>query len=68
MSFQSSSSTLNSGMGDMGTTDGQPDMQMYGSTVPPTAAQVLPAAGRSAALFAQVNRSADLRAAPLGRR
>jgi hypothetical protein len=44
MSSQSSSSTLNSGMGDMGTTDGQPDMQMYGSTAPPTAAQVLAAA------------------------
>jgi hypothetical protein len=44
MSSQSSSSTLSSGMGDMGTTDGQPDMQMYGSTAPPTAAQVLAAA------------------------
>jgi hypothetical protein len=44
MSSQSSSSTLTSGMGDMGTTDGQPDMQMYGSTAPPTAAQVLAAA------------------------
>jgi hypothetical protein len=41
---QSSSSTANSGMGDMGTTDGQPDMQMYGSTAPPTAGQVLAAA------------------------
>ena len=28
MSSQSSSSTLNSGMGDTGTTDGQPDKQM----------------------------------------
>jgi hypothetical protein len=43
-SSQSSSSTVNSGMGDMGTTDGQPDMQMYGSTAPPTAGQVLAAA------------------------
>ena len=33
------------GMGDMGSTDGLPDMRMYGSTAPPTAAQVL-AAGR----------------------
>lgn len=33
-----------SAMGDMGTTDGQPDMQMYGTTAPPTAVQVLAAA------------------------
>ena len=33
------------GMGDMGSTDGLPDMRMYGSTAPPTASQVL-AAGR----------------------
>ena len=39
-----SSSTVNSGMGDMGTTDGRPDMRMYGSTAPPTAGQVLAAA------------------------
>ena len=44
MSSQSSASTVNSGMGDMGTTDGQADMQMYGSTAPPTAAQVMAAA------------------------
>src|SRR5258708_1514645 len=31
-------------MGDMGTPDGQPDMQMYGSPAAPTAAQVLAAA------------------------
>ena len=31
------------GMGDMGTTAGLPDMKMYGSTAPPTAAQVLAA-------------------------
>jgi hypothetical protein len=37
-------STLTSGMGDMGSTDGRPDMQMYGSTAPPTSAQVLAAA------------------------
>ena len=29
------------GMGDMGTTAGLPDMKMYGSTAPPTAAQVI---------------------------
>ena len=31
------------GMGDMGTTDGLPDMRMYGSTAPATAAQVIAA-------------------------
>jgi len=31
------------GMGDMGTTGGLPDMKMYGSTAPPTAAQVIAA-------------------------
>ena len=44
MSSQSSFSTANSGMGDMGTTDGQPDMRMYGTAAPPTAAQVVAAA------------------------
>jgi len=28
-------------MGDMGTTDGLPDMRMYGSAAPATAAQIL---------------------------
>jgi hypothetical protein len=32
------------GMGDMGTTGGHPDMKMYGSTAPATAAQVIAAA------------------------
>src|SRR5215472_14848390 len=32
------------GMGDMGTTDGHPDMKMYGSPAPATAAQVIAAA------------------------
>jgi hypothetical protein len=36
----SSSGSLQSGMGDMGSVNGQPDMRMYGSTNPPTAAQV----------------------------
>ncbi len=35
---------LQGGMGDMGTTDGRPDMQMYGNTDAPTAAQVEAAA------------------------
>jgi hypothetical protein len=38
------SASTGAGMGDMGTTDGLPDMRMYGSTAPPTAAQVVAAA------------------------
>lgn len=41
----SSASLGSSGMGDMRSTSGHPDMKMYGSTAPPTAAQVI-AAGR----------------------
>ena len=40
----SSSTSAGPGMGDMGTTDGLPDMKMYGSTAPATAAQVIAAA------------------------
>ena len=43
-STSASSTSADSGMGDMGTTDGLPDMQMYGSTAAPTAGQVLAAA------------------------
>jgi hypothetical protein len=43
-SSQAQSGTSDAGMGDMGTTNGLPDMQMYGSTAAPTAAQVLAAA------------------------
>jgi hypothetical protein len=43
-SMASSSDSLQGGMGDMGSTNGQPDMQMYGVAVPPTAAQVEAAA------------------------
>jgi hypothetical protein len=42
-SSQSSSTAQDPGMGDIGSTDGQPDMQMYGSTAPPTAQQVVAA-------------------------
>ena len=63
MSSQSSSSTVNSGMGDMGTTDGQPDMQMYGSTAPPTAAQVLAAAQLIKETDASLKRYANVQAA-----
>jgi hypothetical protein len=60
---QSSSSTLDSGMGDMGTTDGQPDMQMYGSTAPPTAAQVLAAGQLIKETDASLKRYANVQAA-----
>jgi hypothetical protein len=43
-SMASSSGSLQGGMGDMGSTNGLPDMQMYGSANPPTAAQVEAAA------------------------
>jgi hypothetical protein len=43
-SMAGSSDSLQGGMGDMGSTDGQPDMRMYGATNPPTAAQVQAAA------------------------
>jgi hypothetical protein len=39
-----SADSLQTGMGDMGSTNGLPDMKMYGSTNPPTAAQVQAAA------------------------
>jgi hypothetical protein len=42
---QSSSNAADPGMGDMGSTDGKPDMRMYGTTAAPSAAQVLAAAG-----------------------
>jgi hypothetical protein len=63
MSSQSSASTLSSGMGDMGTTDGQQDMQMYGSTAPPTAAQVLAAAQLIKETDASLKRYANVQAA-----
>src|SRR5262249_40724426 len=40
-SRMAASPTSPAGMGDMGSTDGLPDMRMYGSTAPPTASQVL---------------------------
>src|SRR5579859_363748 len=62
-SASSASSALNSGMGDMGTTDGQPNMQMYGSTAPPTAAQVLAAAQLIKATDTSLKRYANVQAA-----
>jgi hypothetical protein len=63
MSTGSSSSTVNSGMGDMGSTDGQPDMKMYGSTAPPTAGQVLAAAQLIKQTDASLKRFANVQAA-----
>ena len=50
-------------MGDMGATDGLPDMKMYGSTAPPTAAQVLAAAQLIKATDASLKRYANVQAA-----
>jgi hypothetical protein len=63
MSSQSSSSTLDPGMGDMGSTDGHPDMQMYGSTAEPTAAQVTAAAQLISQTDATLKRFANVQAA-----
>jgi len=51
------------GMGDMGSTDGRPDMRMYGSAAPPTAGQVLAAARLIQATDASLRRYANVRAA-----
>jgi hypothetical protein len=63
MFSRSSFGTVNSGMGDMGTTDGRPDMRMYGSTAPPTAGQVLAAAQLIKETDASLKRYASVRAA-----
>jgi hypothetical protein len=60
---QSSSSSLTSGMGDMGSTDGLPDMQMYGSTAAPTSAQVLAAAQLIEQTDVSLKRYANVQAA-----
>jgi hypothetical protein len=51
------------GMGDMGTTDGLPDMRMYGSTAPATAAQVLAAGQLIKATGASLARYQNVQAA-----
>jgi hypothetical protein len=63
MSAQSSASAVNPGMGDMGSTDGQPDMRMYDSTAPPTAAQVLAAAQLIKQTDASLKRYTNVQAA-----
>jgi hypothetical protein len=62
-SSRSSSSTSDPSMGDMGTTDGQPDMQMYGTTAAPTAAQVMAAAQLIKETDATLKRYANVQAA-----
>ena len=57
------SSSSSAGMGDMGSTDGQPDMQMYGSTAPPTAAQVIAAARLVQQTDTSLKRFANVQAA-----
>jgi hypothetical protein len=63
MSSQSSSGGVIPGMGDMGTTDGRPDMRMYGSTAPPAARQVLAAAQLIRETDASLKRYANVQAA-----
>jgi hypothetical protein len=60
---QSSSGSLTSGMGDMGSTNGLPDMRMYGSTAPPTAAQVQAAAQLIEQTDVSLKRYANVQAA-----
>jgi hypothetical protein len=62
-STSQSSAALDPSMGDMGSTDGQPDMQMYGSTAPPTAAQVVAAAQLIQATDTSLKRYANVQAA-----
>jgi len=63
MPSRSSPGAARPGMGDMGTTDGRPDMRMYGPAGPPTAGQVLAAARLITATDASLSRYADVRAA-----
>jgi hypothetical protein len=64
MSGQSPGTSANAaGMGDMGTTDGLPDMKMYGTTAPPTAAQVTAAARLISQTDATLKRFANVQAA-----
>jgi hypothetical protein len=58
-----SSPSASSGMGDMGTTDGLPDMKMYGSAAAPTAGQVVAAAQLVKQTDASLARYKDVRAA-----
>jgi hypothetical protein len=57
------SAAADPGMGDMGSTDGLPDMQMYGSTAAPTAAQVVAAARLIQQTDTSLKRYANVQAA-----
>jgi hypothetical protein len=63
MTSHPTSGTLIPGMGDMGSTDGHPDMRMYGSAAPPTAGQILAAAQLIKATDTSLRRYANVRAA-----
>ena len=62
-SSQPSSSPADASMGDMGSTDGHPDMQMYGSAAAPTAAQVTAAARLITQTDASLKRYANVQSA-----
>jgi hypothetical protein len=51
------------GMGDMGTTDGLPDMKMYGSTKPATSNEIIAAANLIKATRASLTRYQNVKAA-----
>lgn len=63
MTSQSVANANAPGMGDMGTTDGLPDMKMYGTTAQPSAAQVLAAAALINETDASLKRYANVQAA-----
>lgn len=63
MTSQSVANANAPGMGDMGTTDGLPDMKMYGTTAQPSAAQVLAAARLINETDASLKRFANVQAA-----
>jgi hypothetical protein len=62
-SAMTAASTSPAGMGDMGSTDGRPDMRMYGSTAPPSASQVLAAGQLITATGATLARYHNVQAA-----
>jgi hypothetical protein len=59
----SSAASDPAGMGDMGSTGGLPDMKMYGSTAPPTAAQIIAAGQLIEATDASLARYQNVQAA-----
>ena len=66
MTTSASAPGAQTAMGDMGTTDGLPDMRMYGSTAPATAAQVIAAGNLIKATDATLARYASVQAAFAG--